>query len=218
MPSGSRGRRFDQGSYWSKRGDRYREEFERHSPETAGVFRRQEEEVAAILDGYDFSGVRSVIEVGCGFGRLTPVLLGSLPNVQHYTALDVSRGQIAAAQQAFEAGIDADFAVGDFRTATFEHADLLFAGEVFLHFPPDEIGAVIERALEVATYVVHLDPFVPRASLTGGARVARVIDRLRRHQPVTTTDWQHDFPRLYPQKVVSIHPVLDASQHLFVVR
>jgi SAM-dependent methyltransferase len=218
MPLRSRVARFDQGRYWSERGDRYHEEFVRHTPATAEVFRRQEEEVAEILSGYDFSDVKSVLEVGCGFGRLTPIILAALPTLQRYSAIDISSGQIAAAKAAFNSAVEAEFTVGDIRTATIQPVDFLFAGEVFLHFPPTEIGSVVKRALALSTYLVHLDPFIPRPPLTLGERATRVADRVRRHQPVTTTDWQHDFPRLYPEKVVSIHPVPAASQHLFVVR
>jgi SAM-dependent methyltransferase len=207
--------------YWAKRGDGYRTEFERHSDATAALLRRQEAQVSESLTKHDLSDVNSILEIGCGFGRLTPALIASASHVQTYTGLDVSQGQIEAARQAWRGDIRNDFLVADFRSAELEKVDLVFAGEVFLHFPPNEIAGVLDRATQLARrWVVHLDPYrrVPQGPLQLRARLLSMLAARRRgHRPSLVTDWQHDFPRLHDSHTMTMHPILEGRQHLFVV-
>jgi SAM-dependent methyltransferase len=219
-----RGTSFDQGRYWSRRGDQYRDEFAAHGADTNERFAAQEVELRQILGGYDLSGVRSLLEIGCGFGRLTPILLDHLPNLERYVGLDISNGQIDAARAASEqwpgAVAEVDFRLADFRTADLgDRFDLVFAGEVFLHFPPDEIGAVLDRARSLATQqLLHIDHYLPVEDVHGVQRLRWALARARGHSPLHRTNWEHDYPRLYPTATVTLHPILDGWQHLFVVR
>jgi SAM-dependent methyltransferase len=213
---------FDEGAYWSQRGDQYTQEFARHSDETNAVFREQEQEIAAALAGHDLSSVRSVLEIGCGFGRLTPILLAACPAADRYLGLDISAGQVSAAAKALQD----IFPSGEVRQADFRSADLgegfdlVFVGEVFLHFPPHDIRAVLAKAAGLArTALVHVDPYMPRARAPWLARSRHWLQHRLSGHPVHW-DWDHDFPRLYPRELVdsiTIRPIRASSQHLFVV-
>jgi SAM-dependent methyltransferase len=215
--------KFDQAVYWARRGETYRAEFERHSPSTEAVFAQQEAEIARALAKHHMSDVRSILEVGCGFGRLTPLLLERLPRAQSYLGLDVSAGQVRAAEEAWEGDLRGTFQVGDFRSVPLERSDLVFLGEVLLHFPPSEIAAVVARAVDLAEkWLIHLDPYrrstpAVTSAESPPARVRSLAVRIRGERQRPATDWQHDYPRLYDNRTVTMHPILGGQQHLFVV-
>jgi SAM-dependent methyltransferase len=176
-------RRFDQGRHWRERGVGYAAEFERHSPETVQAFAEQEQAIRRLLSEPRFADVRSVLEIGAGFGRVTALVLESLPAVERYVALDISSNQIeAASARLSERKLRRpEFVVGDFRTLPESGSfDLVLAAEVFLHFPPAEAVAVIHKAQRLsARFLVHVDPFLTagrpalaRTSPTSGAAPA----------------------------------------------
>ena len=49
---------------------------------------------------------KNVLEVGCGFGRITKLVLSNQPDIQKYTAIDLSPDQINNAEQYVRSGID----------------------------------------------------------------------------------------------------------------
>lgn len=195
---------FDQGSYWRERGESYVDEFARHSEETSAIFAKQEDELRAVLAKLDLGSVRSVIEVGCGFGRVTPILLGALPSDVDYLGIDISAGQV---EHAARARPDLRFVVGNFTELDLRPVDLLFASEVFLHFPPDEIGAVLQRALDLAPIVIHVDP-------TAHPLRDRIRRALRR---AAGWSWSHDYRRLVPRGAsLQTFSILDDDQRVYV--
>jgi SAM-dependent methyltransferase len=154
-------RRFDQGRHWRERGVGYAAEFERHSPETAQAFAEQEEAIRGLLRETRFADVRSVLEVGVGFGRVTALVLEGLPAVERYVALDISPDQIAAARARLSERKlrPPEFVVGNFRDhPESDSFDLVLAAEVFLHFPPAEATDVVRKAQRLSRrFLVHVD-------------------------------------------------------------
>lgn len=58
---------YDNPIYWIKRGKKYKDEFSRHDIRTTRIFRYQEQRLIDELDELKFE---TVLEVGCGFGRI----------------------------------------------------------------------------------------------------------------------------------------------------
>jgi len=102
---------------------------------------------------------KSVLEVGCGFGRITKLILSNHPDVQRYTAVDLSPDQIFNAEQYVRSGIDSEklndidlsFRVSDIKSLELsEKFDLVLAAEVLLHILPSEIKGVMAKLVNLS--------------------------------------------------------------------
>lgn len=212
---------FDQAAYWRKRGRDYFGRFRQQAPRRLASFAAQEAALRAALAGLA-GEVSSVLEIGCGFGRITEIALGTLPGVRRYLALDISSEQLAHARELLSGkhAVEPELLAADFTALPEgERFDLVLAAEVFLHFPPARIGAVLAKALRLADkYVVHVDPYIPRPADTPLAMLRRLVVAGTAHR----WDWDHDYPRLYDQARVSsveILPIEDGDpQRIFIVR
>src|SRR5437660_7231958 len=74
--------------YWFKHGRTYKDEFRYNKN-----FELQEKILIDYLKDVS-SSFSSVLEVGCGFGRITKLLLSHFPNITEYFAIDLSPDQI----------------------------------------------------------------------------------------------------------------------------
>ena len=90
-----------------------------------------------------------MLEVGCGFGRITKILLSNFPEIKKYVALDLSPEQIENAKNYI---VDEDkgelvrFIVSDIQSLEMNSKyDLVIAPEVLLHILPSEIKEVIVK-------------------------------------------------------------------------
>ncbi|MGH9998111.1 MAG: class I SAM-dependent methyltransferase, partial [Nitrososphaeraceae archaeon] len=68
---------------------------------------------------------KSVLELGCGFGRITKLILSNFPDIQVYTAVDLSPHQIqnareylisATSNNVISDGISLEFIVSDIKS------------------------------------------------------------------------------------------------------
>lgn len=135
-------------NYWRQRGKGYEAAF-RRSP----AFEVQERALVDRLDGLEFG---SVLEVGCGFGRITELVAGRYRDAA-YTAVDVSPDMLASAAQKVPRArfIESSILDLDAEGATW---DLVLAVEVLMHVPPDEIVATVEKLCSLAAkYLVTVD-------------------------------------------------------------
>ena len=82
-------------SYWHERGKGYINEFRSHGFAKRRRFRRQEKVLLKALRTLSFE---SVLEVGCGFGRITKLVLDDFPNIRRYKGIDLSPEQIESCQ------------------------------------------------------------------------------------------------------------------------
>lgn len=164
--------------YWMDRGRCYKAEFRRHNPLTRFRFWQQERAVRKELKA--LNGIESILEVGCGFGRITKLLL-ELPGVKRIVATDISEDQIKAARQAIDdprvefrciSVLDLDYA---------REFDLLIASEVLMHIPPANIVQAIQN-MEAASkrHVMNIDWYAPNEPLEAGGYC-----------------WQHDYSAMY---------------------
>ena len=128
--------------YWLERGKLYKQEFQYNKK-----FKLQEQMLIDYLKKQvSFS---TVLEVGCGFGRITKLLLSNFPEITEYVAVDLSPEQIENAKK-YVSGVDKRtalrFIVSDIQSLQLDSKyDLVIAPEVLLHILPSEIKDVIAR-------------------------------------------------------------------------
>ena len=145
-------------SYWRNRGKGYINEFKKHGFFTRRYFKRQELALLQVLKGLEFE---TVLEVGCGFGRITKLVLDNFPLVAKIKAIDISPQQIESCRSylsdntgkvELSAGLVQDLEAGE------NSYDLVFAAEVLMHIPFDEIQVVLAKMVRTARkYVINLD-------------------------------------------------------------
>ncbi|HEV8405032.1 MAG TPA: class I SAM-dependent methyltransferase [Nitrososphaera sp.] len=140
---------YDPAEYWIKRGKIYQSNFVYNQ-----IFRAQEKFLLNHIKGLSFN---TVLEVGCGFGRITKQLLENFPETR-YTAVDLSPDQIENAKR-FVNNSKVNFAVSDIQSfSSVNKFDLVLAVEVLLHIKPEDINSTISKLLSLTNkYFVHVD-------------------------------------------------------------
>lgn len=86
--------------YWIEQGRTYKDSFSYNKE-----FRLQEQMLSEYLRNFS-PKFKNVLEVGCGFGHITKLVISSHPDIQKYTAIDLSPDQINNAEQYVRSGID----------------------------------------------------------------------------------------------------------------
>ena len=131
--------KFDLKAYWNGRGKTYESDFRRKPG-----FDAQERQLVGLLKTLKF---RNVLEVGCGFGRITELIY---PMAHDYTAVDISEDQIAAAKSRVPG---ASFIHADFMDLKLEGQwDLVIATEVLMHIPPADIEEAVRKLREATRH------------------------------------------------------------------
>lgn len=152
-------------SYWWNYGKIYFKKFRGHNIFNRIRYRQQEKELIRCLGEETFADdndISTVLEVGCGFGRITKILLNDF-NVEKIEAFDLSPHQIENAKRYTKRYVMANrasFKVCNIFDYPFhpESFDLVIAIEVLMHIPPPRIEYVIQKVCEAAKkYVVSLD-------------------------------------------------------------
>lgn len=144
---------FDVNQYWLKRGRDYIGE-----PLSRDYHRLQEKFLFDLLRASRMPMDR-ILEIGCGFGRVTRLLAEHFPSAQ-ITALDLSPDQLDNAQRYCWQAPNVVFELYDFCSglpfpgAGYETA---IAIEVFLHHPPEVVRRLIEKLSGVSRGIVNID-------------------------------------------------------------
>lgn len=180
---------YDPIAHWQERGTRYEREFRRKP-----AFEAQE---AAILDVLDRLSFGSVLEVGCGFGRVTRLIAERWPSAS-ITALDLSAEQLASLHEAAPSAQTVESTIQSFRPGRRKW-DLVLAVEVLMHVPPDQIEKVVGKLRRLATSdLVSADWAVPYGE----------------QRQVGDSDFCHDYIALYGDaQVVEL-----GAQRLYLVK
>ena len=142
--------------YWTQRGKDYKKNFKYDHK-----FELQEQILIEYLKKYSFD---SVLEVGCGFGRITKLLLTNFPEIKEYFAFDLSSHQVENAKiniNGIENNAIVQFAVSDIQSfQPTKKYELVIASEVLMHVLPSEIQQVIQKLVSFSTkYVCNIDWF-----------------------------------------------------------
>ena len=146
--------------YWFKHGKTYKDEFRYNKN-----FELQEKILIDYLKN-NVSSFSSVLEVGCGFGRITKLLLSNFPNITEYLAIDLSPDQIENAKELIRQGMvmkghdpNLIFMVSDVQSFQVQKKyDLVIASEVLMHILPSEIDEVMRKLVSMSNeHIVNID-------------------------------------------------------------
>lgn len=150
-------RRLEPLTYWRGRGRTYERDFR---PER---YREQEAALETLLGRLDFS---SVLDVGCGFGRVGEMVYRLRPDLETYVGVDISPEQLAAARRRVPRGT---VVLGDIRSLRQRSRfDLVLAVEVLMHVRPADIEAVVGRLCTLARrHLVTVDWDAPHEAAGG---------------------------------------------------
>lgn len=139
------------------------------------VFATQEGRLIEALSQLDFD---SVLEVGCGFGRIGELIVKEWPKVT-YTGIDPSPEQLEGAKKRVPAGQLSEATIADF-DADSRKWDLVLAVEVLMHIPPDSVAQAVGKLKRLsARYVVTLDWNTDLGPV-----------------PIDPINWLHDYAKL----------------------
>lgn len=148
------------GEYWLKHGRTYKDDFRYNK-----LFELQERVLIDYLK-QNTTSFNSVLEIGCGFGRITKLILTNFEGISEYYAIDISPEQIQNAKQlmkdkkeVFNNGLNLDFAVGDITSLQIQKKyDLVIAAEVLMHILPEDIRDVIHKLVKSSNkHVLNMD-------------------------------------------------------------
>jgi len=148
--------KYEPEKFWLKRG----KTFYNDNPYNDETYRKQEKKLLDYISKLDFS---SVLEVGCGFGRITKLLLDRF-NIREYLATEYSPDLIKHVMYN-----TVDFGNIQFKTAMIQELevekkyDLVLGTEVLQHIPPHEIKLVIDKLVSMSSkHVVNVDTYLER--------------------------------------------------------
>ena len=149
---------YNPSEYWRERGKVYKKNF-RYDKDK----RLQEEFLLTHLSG--ISGLfKSVLELGCGFGRITNLLLINYDNITEYLAVDISPDQIENAKTLISSAklsnkVKLDFLVSDIQSLKLDKQyDLVILSEVLLHILPTEIDSIVNKLISMTKrHIINID-------------------------------------------------------------
>ncbi len=149
---------YNPSEYWHERGKKYKENFRYDKSK-----RLQEEFLITHLNGISGS-FKSVLELGCGFGRITQLLLTNYSNITEYLAVDISPHQIENAKTLLSSTkltsqVKLDFLVSDIQSLKLDSQyDLVILSEVLLHILPTEIDSIIKKLIALSKkHIINID-------------------------------------------------------------
>lgn len=137
--------------YWLSRGKVYKDQFKHDSEKQL-----QEE---FLLDYLKTIGpFQTILEVGCGFGRISDIVLSNFPDIQEYLAVDMSPDQLENAKR-YVKSEKIEFMESDIQSLQPEKKyDLVIAVSVLLHVLPDEIDQVVAKLVSFSNnHVINVD-------------------------------------------------------------
>ena len=149
---------YNPSEYWHERGKIYKKNFRYDKNK-----RLQEEFLVAHLNNISGS-IKSVLELGCGFGRISQLLLTNYPNITEYLAVDISPDQIENAKSLLSSTklpnqVKLDFLVSDIQSLRLDKEyDLVILSEVLLHILPSDIDTIIKKFIKLSKkHIINID-------------------------------------------------------------
>src|ERR1051326_906095 len=145
---------FDANAYWLKRGKGFLEEEQRY----AKYHQVQERFLSETLREGRLP-VESILQIGCGFGRITRLLAESYPGAR-IVALELSAEQVENARRRCSGLAHIRFEQHDlYSAAPFPGTDYdaAVAVEVFLHHARPIVRATVEKLSAISRYIINID-------------------------------------------------------------
>jgi SAM-dependent methyltransferase len=144
--------------YWLNRGKEYMANFRRD--------KRLQLQESMLLEYLRNISFESVLEVGCGFGRITALVIHNFQHIRDYLAVDLSPDQIRNAREYIKpvlinSKINIEFRVAEIQCMQVEKRyDLVLASSVLMHILPKEIAQVMTTLVRLARkHVINIDWF-----------------------------------------------------------
>ena len=141
---------YDPITYWRERGETYRSKFR------AERYAEQEAALEELLRPLEF---QSVLEVGCGFGRIGAILHRLRPAIA-YTGIDLSPAMLETAREELPGAELLETSLEAFKPKN--QWDLVIAVEVLMHVPPEGVVKAVRKLDRLAAaHIVTLDWTTP---------------------------------------------------------
>lgn len=143
---------FDPDAYWTANGSSLAPPGS-EGPEQAAVLKELSE---LIQELQNINGqIQTVIDVGCGQGRLASFLLDELPQAK-YTGVDLAEAQLRGTAAVRPDGSYFLSRLQDFRPGI--KWDMVICSEVLLHIPPSDIAVACNNLLDITgKYLITVD-------------------------------------------------------------
>lgn len=139
---------FDPDAYWTAQGPSLAPPGS-EGPEQAAVLK----EISLLLD--ELRPIQSVLDVGCGQGRMAHFLQSEIPEAS-YSGMDLAQSQLDGTRKVRPDGTYHLSRLQDFTPD--RKWDLVLASEVLLHIPPQDIALACARLLDVTgRYLITVD-------------------------------------------------------------
>jgi cyclopropane fatty-acyl-phospholipid synthase-like methyltransferase len=157
--------------YWLEHGKTYKKDFQYNKK-----YQLQEQTLIRYLETNIFHDISissrvSVLEFGCGFGRITKLILSCFSDfIKEYVAVDISPHQIENAKDYLRSdGLIKEkyssivkFIVSDVQSFESKekekYYDLVLSCEMLMHIPPSKIQDVMSKLVNMSkTNVVNID-------------------------------------------------------------
>jgi len=144
--------RYEPEEYWQKRGKRYQKEFT-----YTQNFQNQEKKLIDFLQSLSFC---TVLEFGCGFGRITKLMLENF-QIKKYDAFDLSSHQINNAKQLCRDYKNVSFTLSTIQDLKInEKFDLVLGVECLMHVLPNDINQIMNKLASFANHdMINLDRY-----------------------------------------------------------
>lgn len=145
-------------SYWYEKGKKYRKSF-RYTKE------KQIQEKVLVKYLNSISPFTSVLELGCGFGRITKLLLTNFERIEKIVAVNWSPYQIYNAKENLrnlrKKPFGIEYIISDIASISFkEKFDLVILTEVLQHIPPYQIYLIVEKLKSFSKkHIISIDNY-----------------------------------------------------------
>ena len=210
---------YNPSEYWHERGKVYKKNFKYDKNK-----RVQEEFLIAHLNNISGS-FNSVLELGCGFGRITQLLLTNYNNITEYLAVDISPDQIENAKSLLSSTnklsqqVKLDFLVSDIQSLRLDKQyDLVILSEVLLNILPTDIDSVIKKLITLSKkHIINIDWYedIPPKSQASHNFIHQYEALYKKYtEPSTTTT---TIIKRIPIKKKKFIGTLDTKQSIFHV-
>jgi SAM-dependent methyltransferase len=206
---------YNPSEYWHERGKIYKKNFRYDKNK-----RLQEEFLIAHLNNISGS-FKSVLELGCGFGRITQLLLSNYNNISEYLAVDISPDQIENAKSLLSSSklpnqVKLDFLVSDIQSLRLDKEyDVVLLSEVLLHILPEDIDSIIKKLITLSKkYIINIDWYEdhPPKSQASHNFIHQYETLYKKYTEPSTTTIQR-----IPIKRKKFFGTLDTKQSIFYV-
>lgn len=147
---------YDEKSHWLEKGLSYLEHMKNKPEKVKRLYAYQMVNILLEMRPV-LENAETLIEMGCGYGRITKAIARSYPDLDIY-AFDLSPDQIKTAQQ-FNSAPNIKYGVGSIYDVDLGYrADVVLAVELLMHLKPENIEkAILSMAAHTKEHVFNVD-------------------------------------------------------------